>query len=91
MKRRGLGSTGCPKLGAMLPFLRRNKARHPEQVDPELPDVSQPLPLSDPPTRDPAAGMTVSELSELEARALCAREGIPVFWPRPDQDRDKRA
>jgi hypothetical protein len=58
-------------------------------VDPELPDVSQPVPLSDPPTCGPADGMTVSELSELEARALCAREGIPVFWPRPD--RDKRA
>jgi hypothetical protein len=73
----------------MLPFLRRNKASHPERVDPELPDVSEPVPLSDPPTRGSAAGMTVSELSELEARALCAREGIPVFWPRPD--RDKRA
>lgn len=26
-------------------------------------------------------GVTVSELSELEARALCAREGIAFFWP----------
>ena len=26
-------------------------------------------------------GVTVSELSELEARALCAREGITFFWP----------
>jgi hypothetical protein len=26
-------------------------------------------------------GITVSELSELEARALCAREGIAFFWP----------
>ena len=25
-------------------------------------------------------GVTVSELSELEARVLCAREGIPFFW-----------
>lgn len=25
-------------------------------------------------------GVTVSELSELEARALCAREGIAFFW-----------
>ena len=25
-------------------------------------------------------GVAVSELSELEARALCAREGIPFFW-----------
>jgi hypothetical protein len=26
-------------------------------------------------------GVTVSELSELEAKALCAREGIAFFWP----------
>ena len=26
-------------------------------------------------------GVTVSELSELEAQALCAREGIALFWP----------
>lgn len=25
-------------------------------------------------------GITVSELSDLEARALCAREGIAFFW-----------
>lgn len=29
-------------------------------------------------------GVTVSELSELEARALCAREGIAFFWPMRD-------
>ena len=29
-------------------------------------------------------GVTVSELSELEARALCAREGIAFFWPLRD-------
>ena len=28
-------------------------------------------------------GATVSELSELEAQALCAREGIALFWPTP--------
>jgi hypothetical protein len=75
----------------MLPFLRR-KPRAPERPDPELPAVSQPVPLHDPAAahvHDPAAGITVSELSELEARALCAREDIPVFWPRPG--RDKRA
>jgi hypothetical protein len=72
----------------MLPFLRR-RARRPERVEPELPEVSQPMPLSNSLSRDPAAGMTVTELSELEARALCAREDIPVFWPRPD--RKKRA
>jgi len=71
----------------MLPF-RRRKPRIPEQADSELPAVSQPAPLRDPPPRpDPAAGITVSELSELEARALCAREGIPVFWPRPNNDK----
>jgi hypothetical protein len=26
-------------------------------------------------------GVTVSELSELEAKVLCAREGIAFFWP----------
>ena len=26
-------------------------------------------------------GVTASELSELEAQALCAREGIALFWP----------
>ena len=65
------------------------RRRLPEQVDPELPAVSQPAPLTDPPARTTASGTTVRELSALEARALCAREGIPVFWPRPD--RDKRA
>ncbi|MBS0455218.1 MAG: hypothetical protein JSS14_28300 [Proteobacteria bacterium] len=29
---------------------------------------------------DLEGGVTVSELSELEARALCAREGIAFFW-----------
>jgi hypothetical protein len=28
-------------------------------------------------------GVMVSELSELEARALCAREGIACFWREP--------
>ena len=65
------------------------RRRLPERVDPELPEVSQPAPLADPPVRGPASGMSVRELTELEARALCAREGIPVFWPKPD--RDKRA
>ena len=41
--------------------------------------------VSDPrPARSdaPDAGLSVTELSELQARELCAREGIPVFWPR---------
>lgn len=79
----------------MRNFFRR---RHPEQADAELQDDSQPIPLSNPPTqegrlpyglREPADDLTVSELSELEARALCMSEGIPVFWPR--QDRKKKA
>lgn len=67
----------------MLPFFRRNRSR-PDRTDPTLPDVSQPMPL-DGGHVDPADGLSVSELSELEARALCAREDIPVFWPRPGE------
>jgi hypothetical protein len=65
-------------------FLRRSP---PERVDPELPDVSQPMPLPAPPRRRraPEADIVVVELTELEARALCAREDIAVFWPRPPQ------
>jgi hypothetical protein len=33
------------------------------------------------------ADTEVSELSELEAHALCAREGIPVFWRRDGRGR----
>jgi hypothetical protein len=51
----------------------------------ELRAVDQPTPLSDPTASSSDAGMTVNELSELEARALCAREGIAVFWPRPER------
>ncbi|MDM0065000.1 hypothetical protein [Variovorax sp. J31P207] len=29
----------------------------------------------------------IGELSELEARALCTSECIPVFWPRHDRDK----
>ena len=38
---------------------------------------------------DAAEHLSVTELSELEARALCAREDMPVFWPRPDQERQR--
>jgi hypothetical protein len=31
--------------------------------------------------------MTVTELSELETRAICAREDIPVFWRRAGKDK----
>jgi hypothetical protein len=72
----------------MIPFLRRRKTpadeAEPERTDPL---VSQPGPLERAVPRNPTEGFTVSELSELEARALCAREDIPVFWPRPNQTR----
>lgn len=71
----------------MFPILR--KRRIAEVID--FDDVLSDLPydddaasteLSRPAQRDLTVGITVSELSELEARALCAREDIPVFWPR---------
>jgi hypothetical protein len=77
----------------MRNFFRR---RHLEPAIPGSQDVSQPMPLSNPPTkarrlpnalREPADDITVSELSELEARALCTSEGIPVFWPKHDRDK----
>ncbi len=42
------------------------------------------MPLPAPTPRDFAAGISVTELSELEDCALCAREDIAVFWPRAD-------
>jgi len=70
----------------MIPFLRRRKSPE-DDAEPERtePLVSQPGPLERAVPRDLNQGFTVSELSELEARALCAREDIPVFWPRPNQ------
>jgi len=70
-------------------LLRRNSPTSAE--DPGLSKVSQPFPPSDAPAParkhtpppDPFAGAEVTELSEQEARALCAREDIPVFWSRP--------
>ena len=71
----------------MIPFLRRKGALRAGQSHTDLPKVSQPMPLPDPPSSDPADGMSVTELSELEARTLCAREDIAVFWPRPGKDK----
>ncbi|HSU20606.1 hypothetical protein NF681_14295 [Comamonadaceae bacterium OTU4NAUVB1] len=52
--------------------------------------MSQPMPLEDnEPYTEVADHLSVTELSELEARALCAREDIPVFWPRPDQEQQR--
>jgi hypothetical protein len=66
----------------MLRLLRRRYQL--ELADTESPADSRPM---RPPAEwlDQPDGLTVSELSELEARALCAREGIAVFWPRPDR------
>jgi hypothetical protein len=48
------------------------------------------MPLdNDAPLIDAADHLSVTELSELEARALCAREDIAVFWPRPDQEHQR--
>jgi len=73
----------------MLKRILRRKAAPSlaDAVDPDLPEVSQPVPLELP--ADLGKGMTVTELSELEARALCAREGVPVFWPSPGRRKDK--
>jgi len=67
-------------------FLRRHRS---ERADHELPEVSPPMPQPDPspdpprPRLRPETDFVVVELSELQARALCAREDIAVFWPRP--------
>jgi hypothetical protein len=52
----------------------------------DLPEVSQPMPLEDHAMPDAWESLSVTELSELEARALCAREDIAVFWPRPEAE-----
>ncbi|MEJ8859868.1 hypothetical protein WKW79_35335 [Variovorax robiniae] len=74
----------------MRKFFQRPQAR---QSAPEPTEVSRPSPPPDiRPMRVGAdnnklaapefADTVVSELSDLEAHALCAREGIPVFWRR---------
>ncbi|HUD34893.1 MAG TPA: hypothetical protein VMR43_18115 [Variovorax sp.] len=74
----------------MIAFLRRRSAARVDQSATDLPEVSQPMPLDDDePLIDAVDQLSVTELSELEARALCAREDIPVFWPRPDQEQQR--
>jgi hypothetical protein len=74
----------------MIAFLRRRSAARVDQSATDLPEVSQPMPLDDDePHIDAVEQLSVTELSELEARALCAREDIPVFWPRPDQEQQR--
>lgn len=74
----------------MIRFLRRKGAAKQGEKRPDLPEVSQPAPLT-PPLHEnwDSTGVTVTELSEMEARALCAREDIPVFWRRPGGDQRK--
>lgn len=75
---------------SMIAFLRRKGAARVDQSPTDLPEVSQPMPLEDnEPYTEVADHLSVTELSELEARALCAREDIPVFWPRPDQEQQR--
>ncbi|WP_076998491.1 hypothetical protein [Variovorax sp. KK3] len=76
----------------MLFFFRRRGAAKKGEKRRDLPDVSQPAPLTRPPIEDDSAesGVTVTELSEMEARVLCAREDIPVFWSRPDKEKKER-
>lgn len=71
----------------MLRYLRRKGAAKRGQKRPDLPEVSQPAPLDVQSLEDYGSAVTVTELSELEARALCAREDIPVFWRHPDKDK----
>ena len=69
-----------------IPLLRRKGAAAEGEVRDDMPDVSQPMPLAPArPAQATLAGLSVTELSELEARALCAREDISVFWPKPQQ------
>ena len=74
----------------MLRFFRPQGAARSGEKRPDLPGVSQPVPLTH--REDDAqdgSGVTVVELSELEARAMCAREDIPVFWRRPGEQKRK--
>ena len=74
----------------MIRILRRKGAARQGEKRPDLPDASQPVPVSAPALEEwDGTGITVTELSELEARALCAREDIPVFWRVPDKERRK--
>ncbi|MDM0046105.1 hypothetical protein QTH91_16565 [Variovorax dokdonensis] len=62
------------------------QSRHREPAAAKPVQAARPMPqaaaISHPMTRaELDDGVTVSELSELEARALCAREGITFFWP----------
>lgn len=61
-------------------FQSRSREQAPRPVQPNRLH-SQAAPMSHSEVRaELDDGVAVSELSELEASALCAREGIPFFW-----------
>ncbi|MDM0112659.1 hypothetical protein QTI66_10905 [Variovorax sp. J22R133] len=64
------------------------QSRQRERVDLQPSRASRPATQTTDPyaPHDPADGITVSELTETEARAVCAREGIPLFWPLGEHD-----
>lgn len=74
------------QIPSMRSFFQSRTTREPtpKAVQPARPP--QPAAMPHPQTRaELDDGVTVSELSELEARALCAREGIAFFWPSASQ------
>ncbi|OUM02003.1 hypothetical protein [Variovorax sp. JS1663] len=73
----------------MLRFFRPKGAAGKGETRPDLPDVSQPVPLTHHEDVEDGSGLTVVELSEMEARAMCAREDIPIFWRRPGEHKRK--
>ena len=78
----GERATATPTTSTTLPFLRR-RAQASKRIGLDMSEVPQSVQLAKSRTRGQDQAISVTELSELEARALCAREDIPVFWPRP--------
>ena len=62
-------------------FQSRNREQTARPVQSSQPNLQASAPLYPQTRAELDDGVTVSELSELEARALCAREGIAFFWP----------
>ena len=86
------GSARVDTAGMSNAMLRRLGRRGAPLLS-EVPEVSQPMPLHDSGETLASAplqlqGVSVTEFSEMEARALCAREGLAVIWPR-SQDRQR--
>lgn len=62
-------------------FQPRHREQAARQAEPRQPGVQASVQPYSQTRAELDDGVTVSELSELEARALCAREGIAFFWP----------